>query len=200
VRLTRSQHSPASSRQDAMAKQFSARPGHFVGRGSFSTATEDVPIFRRRPLHPGKPYLSRNVIINGLLFCADGAVGSRGPWPKLHGLLTTASPQLLAFLHGCLFRGQLPCKFPTRRTNCGSVQTTGRHFAGSFHLQLQTYFDQKIISLKATAVWYLVFYSPFDIVYKLAKFTPFKVLLSVMKECQRVYKVPSFLKFLLRHP
>jgi trimeric intracellular cation channel len=42
---------------------------------------------------------------------------------------------------------------------------------------------------KATAIWYMVFYSPFDIVYKLAKFTPIKIVLSIMKECQRVYKV-----------
>ncbi|KAL7070675.1 hypothetical protein ACQ4LE_009779 [Meloidogyne hapla] len=43
--------------------------------------------------------------------------------------------------------------------------------------------------LLATLIWYLVFYSPFDLVYKLAKFMPIKIILSVMKECQRVFKI-----------
>nr|CAD2151434.1 unnamed protein product [Meloidogyne enterolobii]CAD2166622.1 unnamed protein product [Meloidogyne enterolobii] len=43
--------------------------------------------------------------------------------------------------------------------------------------------------LLATLIWYLVFYSPFDLVYKLAKFMPIKIILSIMKECQRVYKI-----------
>lgn len=68
-------------------------------------------------------------------------------------------------------------------------------FAGSFLANfllgepIVAVFKRQEDILLATAVWYLVFYSPFDIVYKLAKFTPFKVLLSVMKECQRVYKI-----------
>ncbi|XP_041358596.1 trimeric intracellular cation channel type 1B.1-like [Gigantopelta aegis] len=41
----------------------------------------------------------------------------------------------------------------------------------------------------ASIVWYLVFYSPFDIVYKLAKKLPFKATLSVLKEVQRAHKV-----------
>lgn len=43
--------------------------------------------------------------------------------------------------------------------------------------------------LLASVVWYLVFYSPFDIVYKLAKFLPIKVALAILKETQRAYKV-----------
>uniref|UniRef100_A0A1I7ZA73 Trimeric intracellular cation channel type B n=1 Tax=Steinernema glaseri TaxID=37863 RepID=A0A1I7ZA73_9BILA len=43
--------------------------------------------------------------------------------------------------------------------------------------------------LLATVVWYLVFYSPFDIVYKFSKMTPVKIALSVLKEVQRAYKV-----------
>uniref|UniRef100_A0A0M3HUP5 Trimeric intracellular cation channel type B n=1 Tax=Ascaris lumbricoides TaxID=6252 RepID=A0A0M3HUP5_ASCLU len=43
--------------------------------------------------------------------------------------------------------------------------------------------------LVATAVWYLVFYSPFDIVYKASKLLPVKVVLCVLKEVQRAYKV-----------
>ncbi len=35
----------------------------------------------------------------------------------------------------------------------------------------------------------MVFYSPFDIVQKLVKFLPIKVVVSVMKEIQRAYKV-----------
>lgn len=43
--------------------------------------------------------------------------------------------------------------------------------------------------LLATIVWYMVFYSPFDLVQKLVKFLPIKVVVSVMKEVQRAYKV-----------
>ncbi|XP_055351297.1 trimeric intracellular cation channel type 1B.1-like [Paramacrobiotus metropolitanus] len=41
----------------------------------------------------------------------------------------------------------------------------------------------------ATLVWYLIFYSPFDVVYKMCKMLPVKATLSVMKEIQRVHKV-----------
>ncbi|CAJ0585671.1 unnamed protein product, partial [Mesorhabditis spiculigera] len=41
----------------------------------------------------------------------------------------------------------------------------------------------------ATCAWYVIFYSPFDVVYKLTKFFPIKVVLSVLKEIQRAYKV-----------
>ena len=43
--------------------------------------------------------------------------------------------------------------------------------------------------LLATLVWYLVFYSPFDVCYKVAKFTPVKLLLACMKEVIRCKKV-----------
>lgn len=43
--------------------------------------------------------------------------------------------------------------------------------------------------LLATAVWYVIFYSPFDIGYKVVKFLPFKVALSAMKEVYRCKKV-----------
>lgn len=43
--------------------------------------------------------------------------------------------------------------------------------------------------LLATIVWYLVFYSPFDVIYKLSKFLPLKVALYILKETQRVYKI-----------
>lgn len=41
----------------------------------------------------------------------------------------------------------------------------------------------------ATVVWYIVFYTPFDIGYKLAKFLPVKVVFSAMKEVYRCKKV-----------
>jgi len=43
--------------------------------------------------------------------------------------------------------------------------------------------------LLATAVWYIIFYCPFDIGYKVAKFLPIKLVLSVMKEIYRCKKV-----------
>lgn len=43
--------------------------------------------------------------------------------------------------------------------------------------------------LTASAVWYAINYSPFDIIYKLSKFTPFKVIIYSMKEIQRASKV-----------
>ncbi|VDO09643.1 unnamed protein product [Brugia timori] len=47
--------------------------------------------------------------------------------------------------------------------------------------------------LLATLVWYFVFYSPFDIVYKVSKLLPIKVVLSILKEVRRTSKV-LFLK------
>lgn len=41
----------------------------------------------------------------------------------------------------------------------------------------------------ATVCWYLVFFSPFDAFYKLVKFLPVKIVLSVAKELQRVRKI-----------
>ncbi|XP_045159180.1 trimeric intracellular cation channel type 1B.1-like [Mercenaria mercenaria] len=43
--------------------------------------------------------------------------------------------------------------------------------------------------LTATAVWYLVFYSPFDLVYKLARLLPFKMVICGFKEVQRASKI-----------
>lgn len=43
--------------------------------------------------------------------------------------------------------------------------------------------------LTATAVWYAINYSPFDIVYKFCKFLPIKVILYCLKEVQRASKV-----------
>ncbi|KAK3763633.1 hypothetical protein RRG08_057053 [Elysia crispata] len=43
--------------------------------------------------------------------------------------------------------------------------------------------------LTATAVWYLVNFAPFDLVYKLAKILPIKLVLSVLKETQRAHKI-----------
>lgn len=39
--------------------------------------------------------------------------------------------------------------------------------------------------LLATAVWYAMFYSPFDIIYKLSKFLPIKIVIAAMKEVYR---------------
>ncbi|KAG7160754.1 Trimeric intracellular cation channel type 1B.1-like [Homarus americanus] len=52
-------------------------------------------------------------------------------------------------------------------------------------------------------MWYVIFYSPFDIGYKIAKFLPIKVLLAAMKEVYRVKKIndgngSGFLKILER--
>ena len=41
----------------------------------------------------------------------------------------------------------------------------------------------------ATIVWYLIFYSPFDICYKVCKFMPIKVVFASMKEVIRCKKV-----------
>ncbi|GAB6031646.1 hypothetical protein CHUAL_009406 [Chamberlinius hualienensis] len=41
----------------------------------------------------------------------------------------------------------------------------------------------------ATAVWYLIFYSPFDIVYTICKFLPIKLMMAAMKEVLRCKKV-----------
>lgn len=48
--------------------------------------------------------------------------------------------------------------------------------------------DHKAL-LTATVVWYLVFYSPFDIVYKMVKFLPCKLAIAGLKEVQRAHKV-----------
>uniref|UniRef100_A0A1I7WRL5 C3H1-type domain-containing protein n=1 Tax=Heterorhabditis bacteriophora TaxID=37862 RepID=A0A1I7WRL5_HETBA len=41
----------------------------------------------------------------------------------------------------------------------------------------------------ATILWYLVFYAPFDGIYKISKMLPIKCILSVLKEVKRAYKV-----------
>jgi hypothetical protein len=41
----------------------------------------------------------------------------------------------------------------------------------------------------ASAVWYLINYSPFDLVYKLCKFMPFKLVIACLKEVQRANKI-----------
>ncbi|KAK7100245.1 trimeric intracellular cation channel type 1B.1-like [Littorina saxatilis] len=43
--------------------------------------------------------------------------------------------------------------------------------------------------LTATIIWYMVNFCPFDLVYKIGKFLPFKLLLCVLKETQRAHKV-----------
>lgn len=43
--------------------------------------------------------------------------------------------------------------------------------------------------LVATACWYIVFYTPFDIGYKVSKFLPVKLVASAMKEIYRAKKV-----------
>ncbi|KAK3579158.1 hypothetical protein CHS0354_022181 [Potamilus streckersoni] len=43
--------------------------------------------------------------------------------------------------------------------------------------------------LTATAVWYLIFYSPFDIVYKVVRLLPCKIGIVCLKEVQRASKV-----------
>ncbi|KRY67043.1 Trimeric intracellular cation channel type B-A [Trichinella pseudospiralis] len=45
--------------------------------------------------------------------------------------------------------------------------------------------------LLATTVWYIVFYSPFDIAYKTVKFYPIKLILLISKEIHRTNKVYS---------
>ncbi|KAL5022577.1 hypothetical protein ScPMuIL_001732 [Solemya velum] len=42
--------------------------------------------------------------------------------------------------------------------------------------------------ITASAVWYLIFYSPFDIVYKFVKLLPCKLLICALKETQRAHK------------
>lgn len=41
----------------------------------------------------------------------------------------------------------------------------------------------------ATCVWYLLFYSPFDLVYKICNFLPVKLVISCMKEVGRCHKI-----------
>ena len=43
--------------------------------------------------------------------------------------------------------------------------------------------------LLATAVWYLMFYSPFDLVYKICNFLPIKLVISCLKEVNRCHKI-----------
>ncbi|GMR39621.1 hypothetical protein PMAYCL1PPCAC_09816, partial [Pristionchus mayeri] len=64
-------------------------------------------------------------------------------------------------------------------------------FLASFLLgePLITPFKRHDDILLATLIWYLVFYAPFDAIYKMTKITPVKVVLSIMKEFKRAHKV-----------
>jgi len=99
------------------------------------------------------------------------------------------------------------------RDDCPAPQTTGgqhfhrKHplstwlssmlmcFAGSIIANLLlgepaiTPFKDHRAVLTSTVVWYLVFYSPFDLVYKVAKLLPFKMVICGLKEVQRAHKV-----------
>lgn len=48
--------------------------------------------------------------------------------------------------------------------------------------------------LVATICWYIVFYTPFDIGYKVSKFLPVKLVASAMKEIYRAKKVRAWEK------
>ncbi|CAF0745231.1 unnamed protein product [Didymodactylos carnosus] len=50
-------------------------------------------------------------------------------------------------------------------------------------------FQQHQHLLLASICWYLVFYSPFDLIYKLLKFMPIKLFVGIMKEIQRTKKI-----------
>ncbi|ELT94597.1 hypothetical protein CAPTEDRAFT_21604 [Capitella teleta] len=53
--------------------------------------------------------------------------------------------------------------------------------------------------MTATAVWYVINYSPFDVIYKLCRFLPFKLVISCMKEVQRVHKVHHAVVFAMKN-
>nr|KAG5711713.1 hypothetical protein BaRGS_023477 [Batillaria attramentaria] len=68
-------------------------------------------------------------------------------------------------------------------------------FAGSFIANfllgepvITPFKDQRALAT-ASIIWYVVNYSPFDMVYKLCKLLPFKLLLCMLKEVQRAHKV-----------
>lgn len=51
----------------------------------------------------------------------------------------------------------------------------------------------------ATICWYIVFYTPFDIGYKVSKFLPVKLVASAMKEVYRAKKVSCSSKRVFHH-
>ena len=64
-------------------------------------------------------------------------------------------------------------------------------FAGGFLASLflgeplLTPFRNTQAVLLASAVWYAIFYSPFDVCYKVSKFLPVKIVIAAMKEVYR---------------
>jgi len=77
-------------------------------------------------------------------------------------------------------------------------------FAGSIigHLligePLITPFKDHQALIIASATWYIVNYSPFDVMYKICRFLPFKLVIYCMKEVQRVYKVHHAVMFAMK--
>lgn len=53
--------------------------------------------------------------------------------------------------------------------------------------------------LTATVVWYCINYAPFDFVYKLCKFMPIRIVISILKEVQRANKVHHGVLFALKN-
>lgn len=51
----------------------------------------------------------------------------------------------------------------------------------------------------ATVVWYCINYAPFDFVYKLCKFTPIKLIISLLKEVQRANSVHHGILFAMKN-
>jgi hypothetical protein len=101
--------------------------------------------------------------------------------------------------------------------NSGSVPFSRKHplacyissmllcFAGSIFANflvgepLITSFKNNEDVLTASIVWYLINYSPFDVVYKLCKFLPFKLLIYCLKEVQRANKVHHGVLHAMKH-
>jgi hypothetical protein len=91
----------------------------------------------------------------------------------------TSGSQLFSRKHplSCYLSSMLLCFASTIMTNL----LTGDSLLAPFK-------DEQSV-LTATAVWYLINYSPFDLTYKLVKFKPILLVISCLKEVQRANKV-----------
>jgi len=79
------------------------------------------------------------------------------------------------------------------------LEYEGQYFQENFH---SYYFDCIIVFnyiINIIYCRYLINYAPFDFVYKLCKFSPIKLVISLLKEIQRTNKVHHGILFALRN-
>lgn len=111
-------------------------------------------------------------------------------------VLSQTPPIMLGLFYGIYFCWGHVSQFSIRRTHSSSTKKS--EFSSDGHRSMvgsMLNFIKRMLTIKIhkSKSWksfrYLIFYSPFDIVYKICKFLPVKLVIASMKEVMRCKKV-----------